>query len=764
MNGDKRWWFVWLGGLLIGCGAEVSVSEQSGGDGTQEQREDPGLYRDDQSWRVQTYLDEAETRALFEQGVVKFEEDLPFVQVAMLIDADDVSGFSYRAGVGDDWRPWAPVIQTFKEGRIHSGLILLEEEATRLELRGAEGASYLHLEFSGERLAPEKLVFGGAAIFGEEEPVPGGHRETLEQERADLDRRHQALEFPAKVVTRQEWGAHDPDRICNDVVAPYRMAVHHTAGQNNDSDPYGRMRAIQNFHINGRGWCDIGYHFVVAPSGEIFEGRLGSDRPAAHVGGQNHGNVGLCMMGTYTSVAPSAELIDGIVAMMKWVHRTHGVALDRTAVLGHREHEGAATECPGTTGITYVDPMVERAAAEIAMEDLGEVSLWVEAELEDFVREGSSAGVPDALVGNEFEVAVYLSNQTGRDLSEVRVAYAFEDRVSVRGSRLESDAPLFGREVFQEVDILDGSRRPEDETPGLGGDLSVGPIKAGETRRMVFEVRAESYDFGRASPVLARAWVQEIDELMVQQSDEETSGLSGAVQVDLFSSQAWVFEGVERDDREGWTGVRSLEVREGALRYQAAEGDLGVRLRAPSWTAIDAERYDEAVVRMHLPVGDHRVRLGWGEAGGVDFLVRGGSSREIVVPLGGQEDWLGVVKSLRWSVDRVQAGEVALEELYFQNRDTEQTSGLGLDLRLVRPVELLTRYDRPGRLVIPMSEEEDGWEVGTGGCSHSPQGPQRGLEGVALMAGLWMGARIRRGSRRRWRGSRIGCRDQKSAS
>ena len=46
------------------------------------------------------------------------------------------------------------------------------------------------------------------------------------------------------------------------------------------------VRGIQDWHINGNGWCDIGYSFLVGGDGNIYEGR-GWDEIGAHTGGFN---------------------------------------------------------------------------------------------------------------------------------------------------------------------------------------------------------------------------------------------------------------------------------------------------------------------------------------------------------------------------------------------------------------------------------------------------------------------------------------------
>lgn len=46
----------------------------------------------------------------------------------------------------------------------------------------------------------------------------------------------------------------------------------------------------------GKGWSDIGYHFMILPDGSVEEGRALS-RQGAHVSGHNSLNIGVCMVG-----------------------------------------------------------------------------------------------------------------------------------------------------------------------------------------------------------------------------------------------------------------------------------------------------------------------------------------------------------------------------------------------------------------------------------------------------------------------------------
>jgi N-acetyl-anhydromuramyl-L-alanine amidase AmpD len=53
---------------------------------------------------------------------------------------------------------------------------------------------------------------------------------------------------------------------------------------------------IRKWHVQGNGWSDIGYHFVIRRDGSEEVGRPIS-RIGAHVSGHNQGNIGICLVG-----------------------------------------------------------------------------------------------------------------------------------------------------------------------------------------------------------------------------------------------------------------------------------------------------------------------------------------------------------------------------------------------------------------------------------------------------------------------------------
>lgn len=53
---------------------------------------------------------------------------------------------------------------------------------------------------------------------------------------------------------------------------------------------------IRKWHVDGNGWADIGYHYVIRRSGDCEKGREDAV-PGAHVSGHNNHSIGICLVG-----------------------------------------------------------------------------------------------------------------------------------------------------------------------------------------------------------------------------------------------------------------------------------------------------------------------------------------------------------------------------------------------------------------------------------------------------------------------------------
>jgi hypothetical protein len=106
-----------------------------------------------------------------------------------------------------------------------------------------------------------------------------------------------------------------------------------------------RLEWIRNGH-RGKGWSDIGYHYIVDRSGVVWQGRDVTKWQGAHVKNRNENNIGVMCIGNFMLQRPSAAQVAGLnrtVAQLQLVYR-----IPTANVKTHKEWPGAQTLCPGT--------------------------------------------------------------------------------------------------------------------------------------------------------------------------------------------------------------------------------------------------------------------------------------------------------------------------------------------------------------------------------------------------------------------------------
>jgi hypothetical protein len=152
------------------------------------------------------------------------------------------------------------------------------------------------------------------------------------------------------------------------------FVLHHTA----ESSPAGnrrndieRIRAVYEYHTVTRGWGDIGYNFVIGPTGSIFEGRAGGDYVVgAHAYCNNVGTIGISLMGNFQNGRPTDEQS----AALRWllIHLSDKYDVDPDSktihhgrsmptIVGHRDV--GKTACPGNYSYELL-PQIRIAAKE----------------------------------------------------------------------------------------------------------------------------------------------------------------------------------------------------------------------------------------------------------------------------------------------------------------------------------------------------------------------------------------------------------------
>jgi len=124
---------------------------------------------------------------------------------------------------------------------------------------------------------------------------------------------------------------------------PTRIILHCSATEDGRTVSWS---AIRRFHVEQRGWADIGYHFGVELVNDGYEILLGRfpERMGAHCQNQNFDSLGICFVGSFDASSPPPAQWERGVKLAAWLCRRFIIGADK--VFGHREFDPQKT-CPG---------------------------------------------------------------------------------------------------------------------------------------------------------------------------------------------------------------------------------------------------------------------------------------------------------------------------------------------------------------------------------------------------------------------------------
>lgn len=107
--------------------------------------------------------------------------------------------------------------------------------------------------------------------------------------------------------------------------------------------------AIRRYHMEEKGWSEIGYHFLVELVNGHYEVMVGRslDRSGAHCkeDQMNHRAIGICCVGNFDLAPPPERQIAALHDLVQGLLFQFGIPAAN--VLGHRERAPYKT-CPGT--------------------------------------------------------------------------------------------------------------------------------------------------------------------------------------------------------------------------------------------------------------------------------------------------------------------------------------------------------------------------------------------------------------------------------
>ena len=195
----------------------------------------------------------------------------------------------------------------------------------------------------------------------------------------DLALSAMAVSPKPQIFSRAQWGA---DEKLREQSAPSYGTiktgfVHHTVNANNYSrdDVPKLLRSIYAYHVEARGWRDIGYNFLVDRFGRIWEGRWGGVNKAvvgAHTLGYNEVGFAMSAIGNFEEVQPRQAVLDAYAELFAWKLSKYDIRADASklwvkdrylqAINGHRDV--GQTACPGRYLYAQI-PKIRQMAAKI---------------------------------------------------------------------------------------------------------------------------------------------------------------------------------------------------------------------------------------------------------------------------------------------------------------------------------------------------------------------------------------------------------------
>lgn len=151
------------------------------------------------------------------------------------------------------------------------------------------------------------------------------------------------------IMSRAAWGARKGEGETLPPLCPNAFALHHTAMEIDPSSSIGEtMRTMQDFHIDGRGWEDIAYHFFIDANGDIAEGRRLSRKgnittvPDREI--DISGLINISLEGDFTQADPTPEQLKSLNHLVCWLSNIYQIPAAR--IYGHKDYY-SGTECPG---------------------------------------------------------------------------------------------------------------------------------------------------------------------------------------------------------------------------------------------------------------------------------------------------------------------------------------------------------------------------------------------------------------------------------
>uniref|UniRef100_A0A1A9Z640 Peptidoglycan-recognition protein n=1 Tax=Glossina pallidipes TaxID=7398 RepID=A0A1A9Z640_GLOPL len=149
------------------------------------------------------------------------------------------------------------------------------------------------------------------------------------------------------IKLKTQWGGHPSPEISYRPIPVKYVVIHHTVTPECDTFPTCAelLQNMQNYHTQSLKYDDIGYNFLIASDGTVYEG-TGWLIIGAHTYGYNTNGTGIAFIGDYTAKLPSAAALTSAKKLLSCGVKT-GNLQENYELLGGRQ--AFPTLSPGIT-------------------------------------------------------------------------------------------------------------------------------------------------------------------------------------------------------------------------------------------------------------------------------------------------------------------------------------------------------------------------------------------------------------------------------
>jgi len=118
---------------------------------------------------------------------------------------------------------------------------------------------------------------------------------------------------------------------------PKYIILHHSA---TDADTF---ESIKRYHMEVRGWKDIGYHYLIEKDGALYKGR-DEKTTGAHTKGMNSESIGICLVGNFDKYEPNEAQLKTLNDLISDIQYRYNIPNENIKM--HRDFADYKT-CPG---------------------------------------------------------------------------------------------------------------------------------------------------------------------------------------------------------------------------------------------------------------------------------------------------------------------------------------------------------------------------------------------------------------------------------